>query len=219
MDKKSKINFLIGLVLGINLSVVTFNLYNMNHAANDTAAKYKKDDKQQVELATVKEENDRLKEEIASLKSSAGEQHSQLNDADYDASVYESTETVALDITDDMSYESIADLLVQNGVYSYKNDLLMVIELLQFNRHDFSQVMQKYGIISSADTLDNMLKQIETRSSAVAGALYTEKLIQDKKAFMKLIYLADINRGIKYGKKTFKKNSSLREICDVLSQM
>lgn len=125
-------------------------------------------------------------------------------------------EKVVLDIRQDMSNSQIADLLVENGIYAHKNDILFIMEILNFDRYRYSEVLEKYGYISSSYELNKALKQIENSQYGVTDALYSNNLVKDKNSFMKLLYLFDINNKIKYGQKQFNKNSSLREVCDIL---
>ena len=90
------------------------------------------------------------------------------------------------------------------------------MEILNFDRYRYSEVLEKYGYISGSYELNQALKQIENSQYGVTDALYSSGLVKDKNSFMKLLYLFDINNRIKYGQKQFNKNSSLREVCDIL---
>lgn len=205
MENKSKINFIIGIILGINISILGLLFY----FSTSKSMAVSEDAKEQIQALSV--ENTALKAQLEKL---AKQEETKAKEDE----TIKANQTISLEISKDMSYNEIADLLVDNNVYPYKNDLIMIFELLNFDRYNVSIVLQKYGIINNSKELNAALKSIESRSSAVSEALYASKLIQDKKSFMKLIYLGNLNTKIKFGQKHFKTGSSLREVCDVLMQ-
>lgn len=115
-----------------------------------------------------------------------------------------------------MTNSEIADLLVSKGVYPHKNDLMMLMEMINFDRAKNSKLMQDGGYISSADNLNLALKEIETNQYALSDYLSRRGLVEDSASFMKVIYILDINNTLRYGVKEFETNSSLRQISDVL---
>ena len=88
--------------------------------------------------------------------------------------------------------------------------------MLNFNRLKYANILEENGAISSSYSLNNELSQLENNQYISAEYLYNKKMIQDKASFMKIVYLMSPSVSIKYGKKEFVKDSSLREIGDVL---
>lgn len=123
---------------------------------------------------------------------------------------------VVLEISPDMTNMDIAQLIVDNGIYMHKNDILMAMEIINFDRYEYSKVLNDNGYITNAYVFNNILKEIEKNQSGVAEVLLLNNLVKDKSAFMKILYLFDMKNNMRYGKKEFVKNSSLRQLCDTL---
>lgn len=203
----SKQSYFLGISLGICISIfvlISFNLLDKSGENNDNLIKENLDLKQQVAI---------LSKEIDNLKN--------VKEDTQDKQIKEDKEIdkqniIKIEIKQDMTNDQIADILVEKGVYQHKNDILLIMEILNFNRYEYSKILEESGYITSAYNLNTSLKEIENNQYGVSDALYSKNLVKDKNSFMKLLYILDIRNEVKYGEKEFKKNSSLREVCDVL---
>ena len=195
-----------GLVIAIFVTVVFFSFNNVDLCKNK---------------ADIINENAKLKSEILEKNLEIEKLSKKIEDYSKDIIDKNSNEdsdkkSVILDIRQDMSNSDIADLIIENGIYKHKNDILMVMEILNFDRYRYCEVLGRYSYISSSYELNKSLKEIEKNQYAITEALYSNNLVKHKNSFMKLLYLFDINTKIKYGQKEFKKDSSLRDVCDAL---
>ena len=207
-----KQSYFLGMSMGICISIlIVIIFFSFDKTSSKERAKLINENadlkSQLIEKDTKKEE---LNISINDLKMKNTEKKEKSETDKTDA------EKIVLDIRQDMSNSQIADLLVENEIYTHKNDILLIMEILNFDRYRYSEVLEKYGYISGSYELNQALKQIENSQYGVTDALYSSGLVKDKNSFMKLLYLFDINNRIKYGQKQFNKNSSLREVCDIL---
>ena len=112
------------------------------------------------------------------------------------------------------SHEVIADKLVESNIYPHKNDIMLILEILEYDKLEAEKYLVDYGIVPKHT---NALKLYDEKSLRIREVLAKEKVIVDEDAFEKFQYMIDRSTKIKPGTKIFKVNSSLREIVDVLS--
>lgn len=127
-----------------------------------------------------------------------------------------SEETVEIEIKEEMTYSEIADSLIENEIYPHKNDLLMILELINYDKLKGAESMRNNGIIYNVNTHKELLNNLETHNDKILEALRKDSLIQSPEDFGKLTYLFRKDIKISPGIKVFRKNSSLREIADKL---
>ena len=112
------------------------------------------------------------------------------------------------------SHDKIADKLVEGNIYPHKNDIMLILEILEYDKLEAEKYLVDYGIVPKHT---NALKLYDEKSLRIREVLAKEKVIVDEDAFEKFQYMIDRSTKIKPGTKSFKVNSSLREIVDVLS--
>ena len=112
------------------------------------------------------------------------------------------------------SHEEIADKLVEGKIYPHKNDIMLILEILEYDKLEAEKYLVDYGIVPKHT---NALKLYDEKSLRIREVLAKEQVIVDEDAFEKFQYMIDRSTKIKPGTKSFKVNSSLREIVDVLS--
>ena len=112
------------------------------------------------------------------------------------------------------SHDEIADKLVEGNIYPHKNDIMLILEILEYDKLEAEKYLVDYGIVPKHT---NALKLYDEKSLRIREVLAKEKVIVDEDAFEKFQYMIDRSTKIKPGTKSFKVNSSLREIVDVLS--
>lgn len=112
------------------------------------------------------------------------------------------------------SHDEIADKLVEGNIYPHKNDIMLILEILEYDKLEAEKYLVDYGIVPKHT---NALKLFDEKSLRIREVLAKEKVIVDEDAFEKFQYMIDRSTKIKPGTKSFKVNSSLREIVDVLS--
>jgi len=125
-------------------------------------------------------------------------------------------ETVEIEIKEEMTYSEIADSLIENEIYPHKNDLLMILELINYDKLKGAESMRNNGIIYNVNTHKELLNNLETHNDKILEALRKDSLIQSPEDFGKLTYLFRKDIKTSPGIKVFRKNSSLREIADKL---
>ena len=205
MDKNTiRLTYGLGIILGVCLSLVVLIFAYKNgvfHLEDNTRVLSEQNRKLEIELA---EKNAQI-DEMLNKNSKKTE-----NIPDKKGG------KVVVQIKQEMTNEQIANIIVKNGIYKHKNDLMMLLEMLNFNRLKYANILEENGAISSSYSLNNELSQLENNQYISAEYLYNKKMIQDKASFMKIVYLMSPSVSIKYGKKEFVKDSSLREIGDVL---
>lgn len=112
------------------------------------------------------------------------------------------------------SHDKIADKLVEGNIYPHKNDIMLILEILEYDKLEAEKYLVDYGIVPKHT---NALKLYDEKSLRIREVLAKEQVIVDEDAFEKFQYMIDRSTKIKPGTKSFKVNSSLREIVDVLS--
>ena len=112
------------------------------------------------------------------------------------------------------SHDEIADKLVEENIYPHKNDIMLILEILEYDKLEAEKYLVDYGIVPKHT---NALKLYDEKSLRIREVLAKEQVIVDEDAFEKFQYMIDRSTKIKPGTKSFKVNSSLREIVDVLS--
>ena len=112
------------------------------------------------------------------------------------------------------SHDEIADKLVEGNIYPHKNDIMLILEILEYDKLEAEKYLVDYGIVPKHT---NALKLYDEKSLRIREVLAKEQVIVDEDAFEKFQYMIDSSRKIIPGTKSFKVNSSLRESVDVLS--
>ena len=112
------------------------------------------------------------------------------------------------------SHDEISDKLVESNIYPHKNDIMLILEILEYDKLEAEKYLVDYGIVPKHT---NALKLYDEKSLRIREVLAKEQVIVDEDAFEKFQYMIDRSTKIKPGTKSFKVNSSLREIVDVLS--
>lgn len=218
MNTNVKLSYLLGIFLGMSLTILFFIIFAQKNSVPSNINI--QNDKLILENTDLKSQISQKDKEIEELtkKINANQKNTQDFKAKNDGqkSDVSSKAKVKLDIKKGMTNSEIADLLVSKGVYPHKNDLMMLMEMINFDRAKYSKLMQDGGYISSADNLNLALKEIETNQYALSDYLSRRGLVEDSASFMKVIYILDINNTLRYGVKEFETNSSLRQISDVL---
>lgn len=220
MKNNVKLSYLLGIFLGISVTILFFTVFSSKNS--NTADINIQNDKLILENNELKSQISQKDKEIEdltkkiNLKSESKDiQNTNTKKNEQKTEVSAKTK-LKLDINKGMSHSEIADLLVSKGIYPHKNDLMMLMEMINFDRAKYSSKMLEGGYISSADSLNLALSEIETNQYALSDYLGRRNLVEDSASFMKIIYIMDINNKIKYGIKEFETNSSLRQISDVL---
>ena len=218
MNTNVKLSYLLGIFLGMSLTILFFIIFAQKNSVPSNINI--QNDKLILENTDLKSQISQKDKEIEELtkKINANQKNTQDFKAKNDGqkSDVSSKAKVKLDIKKGMTNSEIADLLVSKGVYPHKNDLMMLMEMINFDRVKYSIQMQNGGYISSSDNLNVALSEIETNQYALSDYLGRKNLVEDSASFIKIIYILDINTKLKYGIKEFETNSSLRQISDVL---
>lgn len=203
--------YLLGLTMGILLFYSVGSFFGGKFLWESTA----KTENMVVDQESMIKDIEKLESENARLKEMLDEK-SQDHEEDTEKQEKMETSSVELVVESPLNFEKIAEDLVENGVYPHKNDLLMVMEMIQYNKLQGVKVLSEKGIILDGRGHKNILTSYDTHRYAIRKILKQEGLIQDEEAFSKVLYLLDSGSVIKPGKKIFNKNISLREVADVL---
>ena len=202
---KSKITaaYLLGIAMGIIimmfLSVIDQPEYQQT--ANEvTKENESKQNNTSMQIKVLNQQNARLEKQLKDLKTE--------NKSD--------EAPVKLVIESEMSNSSIAQMLVASGIYPHENDLLLMLEMLNFNKEKASIQLETIGVVDSAALQLEASTVYEDKRYEITQSFIENNLIQDQKSFEKLIYIYKDSTNIKPGEKIFKKNISLREIVDIL---
>ena len=218
MNTNVKLSYLLGIFLGMSLTILFFIIFAQKNSVPSNINI--QNDKLILENTELKSQISQKDKEIEELtkKINANQKNTQESKAKNDGQKSDviSKVKVKLDIKKGMTNSEIADLLVSKGIYPHKNDLMMLMEMINFDRVKYSKQMQDSGYISSADNFNLALKEIETNQYALSDYLSRRGLVEDSASFMKVIYILNINNTLRYGVKEFETNSSLRQISDVL---
>lgn len=169
---------------------------------------------QEVETISIEQEDNLVKDLQEKINSLETENKSLL--AKIEKNESESEETVEIEIKDEMTYSKIADSLIEHEIYSHKNDLLMLLELINYDKLKGAESMRNNGIIYNVNTHKELLNNLETHNTKILEGLKKDGIIQSAEDFGKLTYLFRKDIKTNPGIKEFRKNSSLREIADKL---
>lgn len=153
-----------------------------------------------MQIKVLQQQNSRLEKQLEDMKTA-----NELDEA-----------PVKLVIENGMSNSSIAKLLVTNGIYPHENDLLLILEMLSFDKEKASRQLEDMGEVGSAATHLRAFTVYEDNRDTITQNFISKNLVQDQKSFEKLIYIFRGSTNIKPGEKLFEKNISLREIIDIL---
>ena len=218
MNTNVRLSYLLGIFLGISISILFFIIFEKKDSIPSNINI--QNEKLILDNTNLKSQISKKDKEIEELTKKVNEkqenkQESKLKN-DGQKNENSAKTKVKLNIRQGMTNSEIADLLVSKGIYPHKNDLMMLMEMINFDRVKYSIQMQNGGYISSSDNLNVALSEIETNQYALSDYLGRKNLVEDSASFMKIIYILDINTKLKYGIKEFETNSSLRQISDVL---
>lgn len=106
--------------------------------------------------------------------------------------------------------------LVKEQVYLHENDLLMLMEMLHYDKLKGTKALAEKKIINDEYGHRNILRKYDNARHEMKSVLFEKGLIQDEEAFAKILYLLDTDTKIIPGEKEFTTGMSLREIADVL---
>ncbi len=203
MEKK-----LSAYILGVAMGIIIITFFNVFILNTNTYEK---------ELVDLKESYSALLEEKNNIQTQLDTKIKELEDkeAEQKTEVEEPAE-VEIVIEQNESHKKIADKLVEANIYPHKNDIMLILEILEYDKLEAEKYLVDYGVVSKHT---NILRIYDEKSSKIRDVLSKERVIEDKDAFAKFQYMMNNNTGIKAGTKTFKVNSSLREIVDVLSDL
>lgn len=218
MNTNVRLSYLLGIFLGISISILFFIIFEKKDSIPSNINI--QNEKLILENTNLKSQISKKDKEIEELtkKVNAKQEIKQESKLKNDGQKNENSAKtkVKLNIRQGMTNSEIADLLISKGIYPHKNDLMMLMEMINFDRVKYSKLMQDGGYISSADRLNISLSEVEANQYALSDYLGRKNLVEDTASFMKIIYILDINNKVKYGIKEFETNSSLRQISDVL---
>lgn len=201
---KSKITaaYVLGITMGIIImlfiSVVERpqNQLSVNTESQETELQ----NNPSMQIKVLEQQNSRLEKQLDDLKT----------EGEIDQT------PVKLIIENGMSNHTIADMLVTSGIYPHENDLLLILEMITYDKEKASEQMENIGQVQSADSHLRAFTIYEDNRDSITQSFISNDLIQDRKSFEKLIYIFKGSTNIKPGEKTFEKNISLREIVDIL---
>lgn len=211
MKKKIILAYCMGLSMGVLLLTLSISFLGGFSSSKDSFS---------LQAQTMmSRENNKLFEEIESLKVQNKELSEQLQALKIASDkTEESTErkAVKIMISEPIVYEEIAKRLVEEKVYPYENDLLMLMEMLHYDKLKGTKALAEKGIIKDEYGHRNILRKYDTARHEMKKVLFEKGLIQDQEAFAKMLYLLDVDTEILSGEKEFMTGMSLREIADVL---
>lgn len=212
MKKKMVLSYLMGFSMGLLLLTLLISFFGTGNISGKDWQLDQNAKKIQMENAILTQELEALKEKNAELAGQLKEEGEELPQSDKE----EAGETVEVEIVSPINYEEIAEELVTKKVYPHKNDLVMLMEMIHYDKEKGTKALSARKIINDEVGHRNILRKYDTDRYAIRTALYEKGLIQDQEAFSKVLYLLDTKTRIVPGKKTFKTDLSLREIADIL---
>ena len=200
MEKKIA-TYLLGVAMGI-IIMAFLNVLIFDTNTNEKA------------LLDLKKSYESLLEEKSNLQAQLDLKADETDDKEANDKETKEQAEAEIVINQNDSHEEIADKLVEGNIYPHKNDIMLILEILEYDKLEAEKYLVDYGIVPKHT---NALKLYDEKSLRIREVLAKEKVIVDEDAFEKFQYMIDRSTKIKPGTKSFKVNSSLREIVDVLS--
>ena len=200
MEKKIA-TYLLGVAMGI-IIMAFLNVLIFDTNTNEKA------------LLDLKKSYESLLEEKSNLQAQLDLKADETDDKEANGNETKEQAEAEIVINQNDSHEEIADKLVEGKIYPHKNDIMLILEILEYDKLEAEKYLVDYGIVPKHT---NALKLYDEKSLRIREVLAKEQVIVDEDAFEKFQYMIDRSTKIKPGTKSFKVNSSLREIVDVLS--
>ena len=200
MEKKIA-TYLLGVAMGI-IIMAFLNVLIFDTNTNEKA------------LLDLKKSYESLLEEKNNLQAQLDLKADETDDKEANDKEIKEQAEAEIVINQNDSHEVIADKLVEGNIYPHKNDIMLILEILEYDKLEAEKYLVDYGIVPKHT---NALKLYDEKSLRIREVLAKEQVIVDEDAFEKFQYMIDRSTKIKPGTKSFKVNSSLREIVDVLS--
>lgn len=200
MEKKIA-TYLLGVAMGI-IIMAFLNVLIFDTNTNEKA------------LLDLKKSYESLLEEKNNLQAQLDLKANETDDKEANENETKEPAEAEIVINQNDSHEVIADKLVESNIYPHKNDIMLILEILEYDKLEAEKYLVDYGIVPKHT---NALKLYDEKSLRIREVLAKEQVIVDEDAFEKFQYMIDRSTKIKPGTKIFKVNSSLREIVDMLS--
>lgn len=200
MEKKIA-TYLLGVAMGI-IIMAFLNVLIFDTNTNEKA------------LLDLKKSYESLLEEKNNLQAQLDLKADETDDKEANDKEIKEQAEAEIVINQNDSHDEIADKLVEGNIYPHKNDIMLILEILEYDKLEAEKYLVDYGIVPKHT---NALKLYDEKSLRIREVLAKEQVIVDEDAFEKFQYMIDRSTKIKPGTKSFKVNSSLREIVDVLS--
>ena len=200
MEKKIA-TYLLGVAMGI-IIMAFLNVLIFDTNTNEKA------------LLDLKKSYESLLEEKSNLQAQLDLKADETDDKEANDKEIKEQAEAEIVINQNDSHDEIADKLVEGNIYPHKNDIMLILEILEYDKLEAEKYLVDYGIVPKHT---NALKLYDEKSLRIREVLAKEQVIVDEDAFEKFQYMIDRSTKIKPGTKSFKVNSSLREIVDVLS--
>ena len=200
MEKKIA-TYLLGVAMGI-IIMAFLNVLIFDTNTNEKA------------LLDLKKSYESLLEEKSNLQAQLDLKADETDDKEANENETKEQAEAEIVINQNDSHDEIADKLVEGNIYPHKNDIMLILEILEYDKLEAEKYLVDYGIVPKHT---NALKLYDEKSLRIREVLAKEQVIVDEDAFEKFQYMIDRSTKIKPGTKSFKVNSSLREIVDVLS--
>ena len=200
MEKKIA-TYLLGVAMGI-IIMAFLNVLIFDTNTNEKA------------LLDLKKSYESLLEEKNNLQAQVDVKADETDDREANGNETKEQAEAEIVINQNDSHDEIADKLVEGNIYPHKNDIMLILEILEYDKLEAEKYLVDYGIVPKHT---NALKLYDEKSLRIREVLAKEQVIADEDAFEKFQYMIDRSTKIKPGTKSFKVNSSLREIVDVLS--
>ena len=200
MEKKIA-TYLLGVAMGI-IIMAFLNVLIFDTNTNEKA------------LLDLKKSYESLLEEKNNLQAQVDVKADETDDREANGNETKEQAEAEIVINQNDSHDEISDKLVEGNIYPHKNDIMLILEILEYDKLEAEKYLVDYGIVPKHT---NALKLYDEKSLRIREVLAKEKVIVDEDAFEKFQYMIDRSTKIKPGTKSFKVNSSLREIVDVLS--
>ncbi len=200
MEKKIA-TYLLGVAMGI-IIMAFLNVLIFDTNTNEKA------------LLDLKKSYESLLEEKNNLQAQLDLKADETDDKEANDKEIKEQAEAEIFINQNDSHDEISDKLVEGNIYPHKNDIMLILEILEYDKLEAEKYLVDYGIVPKHT---NALKLYDEKSLRIREVLAKEQVIVDEDAFEKFQYMIDRSTKIKPGTKSFKVNSSLREIVDVLS--